>query len=213
MHRYTQPSPHPISEHFHHLQRNIYPLSVTALSKPRPFNYCCPIHPWPPWKYPFSSPKLTQNYFLSYRFSLSFPYEWFSHSVMSNCGPMDCSLPGSSAHGLFQARILDSAAIFLSGFIWMESCTLWFPVTGFLHNAFKVHSCCSTCQNSIPSLSPESYVSLDISIYLISYRCFKNNLWNYQQISKWAWLKVPAICLSNFEGEFLFITEIIKLSL
>ena len=32
-----------------------------------------------------------------------------SRSVMSNsCDPIDCSLPGSSAHGILQARILES---------------------------------------------------------------------------------------------------------
>ena len=30
------------------------------------------------------------------------------------CNPMDCSLPGSSAHGIFQARILEWAAIAFS---------------------------------------------------------------------------------------------------
>ena len=34
-----------------------------------------------------------------------------SHSVLSDCDPMDCSLPSSSVHGIFQARILDSVAI------------------------------------------------------------------------------------------------------
>ena len=29
------------------------------------------------------------------------------------CSPMDCSLPGSSVHGIFQARILEWVAIFL----------------------------------------------------------------------------------------------------
>ena len=29
--------------------------------------------------------------------------------------PMDCSLPGSSAHGIFQARILEWIAIAFSG--------------------------------------------------------------------------------------------------
>ena len=34
------------------------------------------------------------------------------HSVMlDSLGPMDCSLPGSSAHGIFQARILEWGAI------------------------------------------------------------------------------------------------------
>ena len=30
-----------------------------------------------------------------------------SHSVMSDCEPMDCHPPGSSARGFFQARILE----------------------------------------------------------------------------------------------------------
>ena len=40
---------------------------------------------------------------------------WFSHSVVSNpCDPMDCSLPGSSIHGIFQARIMEWVAISFS---------------------------------------------------------------------------------------------------
>ena len=40
---------------------------------------------------------------------------WFSHSVMSDsCNPMDCSPPGSSVHGILQARILESGAISFS---------------------------------------------------------------------------------------------------
>ena len=27
------------------------------------------------------------------------------------CGPMDCNLPGSSVHGIFQARVLERVAI------------------------------------------------------------------------------------------------------
>ena len=30
------------------------------------------------------------------------------------CNPMDCSLPGSSVHGIFQARILEWVAISIS---------------------------------------------------------------------------------------------------
>ena len=29
------------------------------------------------------------------------------------CDPMDCSLPGSSVHGIFQARVLECVAIAL----------------------------------------------------------------------------------------------------
>ena len=35
----------------------------------------------------------------------------WSCSVVSLCDPMDCSLPGSSVHGIFQARILQWIAI------------------------------------------------------------------------------------------------------
>ena len=34
-----------------------------------------------------------------------------SRSVMSDCEAMDCSPAGSSVHGIFQARILESVAI------------------------------------------------------------------------------------------------------
>ena len=34
--------------------------------------------------------------------------------VLTLCDPMDCSLPGSSVHGIFQARILEWVAIFSS---------------------------------------------------------------------------------------------------
>ena len=33
------------------------------------------------------------------------------------CDPMDCSPPGSSVHGIFQARVLESGAIAFSVFI------------------------------------------------------------------------------------------------
>ena len=37
------------------------------------------------------------------------------HSVVSDtCNPIDCSLPGSSVHGILQARILDWVAIYFS---------------------------------------------------------------------------------------------------
>ena len=39
----------------------------------------------------------------------------FSCSVTSNsCNPMDCSLPGSSVHRIFQTRILEWVAMFSS---------------------------------------------------------------------------------------------------
>ena len=37
-----------------------------------------------------------------------------AQSCPTLCNPMDCSLPGSSAHGIFQARVLEWVAIAFS---------------------------------------------------------------------------------------------------
>ena len=37
-----------------------------------------------------------------------------AQSYPTLCDPMDCSLPGSSLHGILQARVLESVAIFFS---------------------------------------------------------------------------------------------------
>ena len=45
-------------------------------------------------------------------------HEWVSEVAQSCptlCDPIDCSLPGSSIHGIFQARILEWVAISFSG--------------------------------------------------------------------------------------------------
>ena len=38
-----------------------------------------------------------------------------AQSCLTLCDPMDCSLPGSSSHGIFQARVLEWGAIAFSG--------------------------------------------------------------------------------------------------
>ena len=38
-----------------------------------------------------------------------------AQSCLTLSDPMDCSLPGSSAHGIFQARVLEWGAIAFSG--------------------------------------------------------------------------------------------------
>ena len=44
------------------------------------------------------------------------PWWWFSRSVVSiSCSLMDCSPPGSSVHGISQARTLEWAAVPFSG--------------------------------------------------------------------------------------------------
>ena len=72
--------------------------------------------------YVFTSPSLCvsvpeSRFFLCIRMQS----HWFLHDVCSVaqlcltlCDPMDCSLPGSSVHGIFQARILKWVAISFS---------------------------------------------------------------------------------------------------
>ena len=40
--------------------------------------------------------------------------KWISQSCLTLCDPMDCSLPGSSIHGIFQARVLEWVVISFS---------------------------------------------------------------------------------------------------
>ena len=41
------------------------------------------------------------------------------------CDPMDCSLPGSSVHGIFQARVLEWGAIAFSNLEQLPLNTIW----------------------------------------------------------------------------------------
>ena len=53
-----------------------------------------------------------------------------SESEVAHCptlsDPMDCSLPGSSIHGIFQARVLEGGAIAFSALAYYCSLTLEF---------------------------------------------------------------------------------------
>ena len=41
-----------------------------------------------------------------------------AQSCLTLRDPMDCSPPGSSVHGIFQARVLEWGAIAFSGLLW-----------------------------------------------------------------------------------------------
>ena len=56
--------------------------------------------------------------------------------------PMDCSLPGSSVHGIFQAKVLEWCAIAFSGLIEQYLLTLWLkiPLIHELEKEMATHS-------------------------------------------------------------------------
>ena len=51
-----------------------------------------------------------------------------SHSVVSDCDPVDSSPPGSSVHGILQARVLEWVAFLNPGIFLTQGSSL-----GFLH--------------------------------------------------------------------------------
>ena len=55
-----------------------------------------------------------------------------SQSCPTLCDPMDCSLPGSSVHGIFQARVLEWGAIAFSAVNHRE----WLFLFSHFHNNF-----------------------------------------------------------------------------
>ena len=55
----------------------------------------------------FGQASLSPSFFLPYK-------EPYAQFCLTLCGPMDCSLPGSSVHGIFQVRVLEWGAISFS---------------------------------------------------------------------------------------------------
>ena len=75
-----------------------------------------------------------------------------AQSCPTLCNPMDCSLPGSSVHGIFQARALEWGAIDMT--------------TGSL---FLNHHCTFDCHHKLVKLSYKEW-----SLLRSSYFCSEN---------------------------------------
>ena len=66
-------------------------------------------------KYNYSQPQKTANTPNSTsRINRKTNYSEVAQSCLTLCNPMDCNLPGSSVHGIFQARVLEWVAISFS---------------------------------------------------------------------------------------------------
>ena len=61
--------------------------------------------------------------------------------------PMDCNLPGSSIHGIFQARVLEWGAIAFFKISWITCKKSWFPLV-WAHTL----CCCCSVTKSYPTL-------------------------------------------------------------
>ena len=66
-----------------------------------------------------------------------------AHSCPTLCDPMNCSLPGSSVHEIFQARILEWVAISYSIYILVCVCVSininqWIEKSSYIFNLFNL---------------------------------------------------------------------------
>ena len=65
---------------------------------------------------------------------------WVAQSCLTLCNPMDCSLPGSSVHGILQARMLEWVAILFCRDLWPRDWTRASCIAGRSFTIW-VHAC------------------------------------------------------------------------
>ena len=95
------------------LSLTVFTFSFDPYFYPRLQKHFSPYLP----KHTFYS-ELYQHWYISFQRASLFSYELLWVDLNSVWDPMDCSLPGSSIHGIFQARVLEWGAIAFSGFIY-----------------------------------------------------------------------------------------------
>ena len=137
-------------------------LLLTGFSHVRP----CATHRWQPTRLPRPWDSPGKNTGVGCHFLLQCMKVKSQSEVTQSCptlkDPVDCSLPGSSVHGIFQARVLEWGAIAFSNIIqhqvlkklWDQICYCFFPgpwwlvaVQG-LDTMLLVGHCCSN-QNTL----------------------------------------------------------------
>ena len=114
--------------------------------------------------------------------TLSEVSEEVAQSCPTLCDPMDCSLPGSSVHGIFQARILEWVAISFSNF---NKAVFIFVIyyVQFLYPAFKIYCyitsifpCCYTDFVIVALMTalPECYLNVFLCCVASSFGGYNN---------------------------------------
>ena len=92
--------------------------------------------------HPWDSPG--KNTGVGFAISFSNPWKWgvkseVAQSCATVCDPMDCSLPGSSVHGILQARVLEWGAISSSRDIYTYICMFIYTYTNIQSCIWKIN--------------------------------------------------------------------------
>ena len=86
-------------------------------------------HRWQPTRLPHPWDSLGKNTGVGCHFLLQFMKVKSQSEITQSCptrsDPMDCSLPGSSIHGIFQARVLESALLTTPRLLILDHSKLW----------------------------------------------------------------------------------------
>ena len=131
-------------------------------------------HRWQPTRLPHPWDSPGKNTGVGCHFLLQCMKVKSESEVAQSCptlrDPMDCSLPGSSTHGIFQARVLEWGAIALS--VWMSSMSKFeLPKRSFyIHPLNKCYLCPSFrsgYQTLVSSLILYLYSKLSQQILII----------------------------------------------
>ena len=98
---------------------NLVPAAAAKSHQSCP-TLCDPIDSSPPgsprpWDFPGKNPGVGCHFLLQ-RMKVKSQSE-IAQSFLTLSNPMDCSLPGSSVHGIFQARVLEWGAIAFSDLV------------------------------------------------------------------------------------------------
>ena len=137
-----------------------------------------------------------------------------AQSSLTLCDPVDCSPPGSSVHGIFQARVLEWGAIAFSRFI--ESLLLILHRSGIVRGSLRLPSqntitvclikteilCFSVLEGTSPKSScqqdqvPSQTYCRDSSLPLSSLWWFAGNPWHFSMQQQHFSLCLLIICFS-----------------
>ena len=187
-----------------HLQRRRTLIPHSEIITDNIFRCILPVLKSIRWKQ--SSPKLSPVFYVSLRLALG--VSWWGHFLVSLvpscclvikscptlCNPMDCSLPGSSVHGILQVRVLEWVSIsFKKGSSWSNPHLLHWQVDSLplSHQGSPKHSpiiwACRKWANQGKSLglfaTIEPYTSSgQESLYLVCHHFTQHLIGTFKQL-------------------------------